>query len=89
MKLENILCELKPKGRSKLVGQILDIRRVVNSSEGYDMQGYYKHKTNMLCINYKLTSHQLSDITKKINDSVDKDEKVLRRYMQELKYGVE
>ena len=89
MKLEDVLCDLKPQGRSKLVNEINEIYRVVNSVPEIAMVNYFKHKTGRLCANYNLTPHQLTDITKKLNDSDDKDEKVLRRYMQELKYGVE
>ena len=89
MKLEDVLCDLKPQGRSKLVNEINTIYSVVNSVPEISMENYFKHKTKMLCINYKLTPHQLTDITKVIKDSADKDERVLRRYMQELKYGVE
>ena len=89
MKLEDILCNLKPQGRTKLVNEIIEIYRVVESVPEVSMVNYFKHKTGRVCANYNLTPHQLTDITKKINDSVDKDERVLRRYMQELKYGFE
>jgi len=87
MKLENILEDLKPKGRTKLVNEINEIYRVVHSVPEISMDNYFKHKTGKLCSNYNLTPHQLTDITKKLHDSADKDERVLRRYMQDLKWG--
>lgn len=85
MNLENILLELKPQGRTELVNEIVDIYRILENSGEYNLQGYFKYKTKMVRINYNLTPHQLTDITKVINDSVDKDERVLRRYMKELR----